>query len=181
MGFLSKLFKRKNGIGGGSSAKELDICSPVDGEIISTSKVKDETFSKNMIGKGFAVIPSNGEFVAPIDGELSLVAQTGHAFSIKSQNGIEILVHIGIDTVSLNSDHKPNTPLHGFKLCAKTGDVVKLGTPVITADLAFIQSKKLDIVTPVIVVNNNESASKTVSDILVSGKVTKGTKIIQVK
>ncbi|MDR2369696.1 MAG: PTS glucose transporter subunit IIA [Mycoplasmataceae bacterium] len=179
MGFFSKLFKRKSKENSGTQI--LEVCAPADGEVVSTEQVKDETFSQNMIGRGFAIVPTSGEFVAPIDGELTLVAETGHAFSIKNSEGVEILIHIGIDTVNLNSKRKPEEPVQGFKIHAKTGDRVKLGTPVITADLAFIASHKLATITPVIVINNEFSANKTISDILVSGKVTKGTKIIEVK
>jgi glucose-specific phosphotransferase system IIA component len=179
MGLFSKLFGKKNN--DAAVAKILQVCSPADGEIVTTAQVKDETFSQNMIGRGFAVIPNHGEFVAPIDGELTLVAETGHAFSIKSSNEIEILIHIGIDTVNLNSKHKPDEPIQGFKIHAKTGERVKLGDPIITADLPFIEAHKLDIITPVVIINNEFSANKTISDILVTGKVTKGTKIIEVK
>jgi glucose-specific phosphotransferase system IIA component len=179
MGFFGKLFGKKEK--SGEVTKTLEICSPVDGEVVSTAKVKDETFSQNMIGRGFAVIPSNGEYVAPIDGELTLVAETGHAFSIKSSDGIEILVHIGIDTVNLNSQRKPGEELKGFKIHAKTGDHVKLGAFIISADLKYIASQKLDTITPVVIINNEYSANKNISDILVNGKVTKGTKVVEVK
>ncbi|MDR0739437.1 MAG: PTS glucose transporter subunit IIA [Mycoplasmataceae bacterium] len=177
MNFFSKLFGKKNKV----NNEVLEVCAPVDGEVIPTSQVKDETFSKDMIGRGFAVIPSGKDFVAPIDGELTLVAETGHAFSIKAQNGIEILIHIGIDTVNLNSNHKLGEPLQGFKVIAKTGDKVSKGAPIIEADLEFIKSKKLEIQTPVIILNNEFSANKTISNILTNGTVTKGTKILEVK
>ncbi|MDR1234641.1 MAG: PTS glucose transporter subunit IIA [Mycoplasmataceae bacterium] len=189
MGFFSKIFGKKNKEGANSV---LEICAPVDGEVVSTAKVKDETFSQDMIGHGFAMIPTNGDFVAPIDGELTLVAETGHAFSIKANNGVEILIHIGIDTVNINSadasgksktkaQRKPGDPLEGFKILAKTGDNVKRGTPIITADIDFIKSKKLDTITPIVIINNEFSANKTLSSILVSGQVTKGTKVIEIK
>ncbi|MDR0675115.1 MAG: PTS glucose transporter subunit IIA [Mycoplasmataceae bacterium] len=179
MGFFSKLFGKKNKQE--TVVDVLNVCAPVDGEVVSTEKVKDETFSQNMIGRGFAIIPSSGEFVAPIDGELTLVAETGHAFSIKSNSGVEILIHIGIDTVNINSKRKPEEPIKGFEIHVKTGDRVKTGTPVITADLSFIKSNKLDTITPVIIINNEFSTNKIISDILVTGNVTKGTKIIEVK
>jgi glucose-specific phosphotransferase system IIA component len=178
MGFFAKLFGKKDKNEG---VNILEVCSPVDGEIVSTAKVKDETFSQNMIGRGFAVIPSSNDFVAPIDGELTLVAETGHAFSIKSASGVEILIHIGIDTVNINSKRKPEEPIKGFKIHAKTGDRVKKGDLVITADLQFIKEQKLDTITPVVVINNEFSANKTISDILVNGNTTKGTKVIEVK
>ncbi|MDR3257691.1 MAG: PTS glucose transporter subunit IIA [Mycoplasmataceae bacterium] len=178
MGFFSKLFGKKNKESAGEQS--LYICSPADGEVVSTSEVKDETFSQNMIGKGFALKPSSGEFVSPIDGELTLVAETGHAFSIKHANGIEILVHIGIDTVNMNANRDTNTPLKGFKLFAKAGDKVNVGAPIITADLDAIKKAGYDTITPVIVVNNEFSTNKTIADIL-KGQVTKTTKILEIK
>jgi PTS system beta-glucosides-specific IIC component len=178
MGFFSKLFGLKNKEKVGEQT--LYICSPVDGEVVSTSEVKDETFSQNMIGKGFAIKPSSGEFVSPIDGELTLVAETGHAFSIRHANGMEVLVHIGIDTVNMNANRETNTPLKGFTLHAKAGDKVSIGASIITADLEEIKKAGYDTITPVIVVNNEFSANKSIVDIL-KGQVTKTTKILEVK
>lgn len=134
--------------------KEIKIYSPVDGEIVPTSDVKDETFSQNMMGRGFAIIPTSNIFVSPIKGEIKLIAETGHAFSIKNKKGLEILVHIGLDTVTINSKKEANAPLQGFKILATVGQKVKPGTPIIEADLNLIKEKKLDTITPVVAITN---------------------------
>ncbi|MDR0826240.1 MAG: PTS glucose transporter subunit IIA, partial [Mycoplasmataceae bacterium] len=168
MGFFSKLFGRKN--------KSIEIFAPVDGEIVSMTEVKDETFSKDMIGRGFAVKPTNGNFVSPIEGEITLIAETGHAYSVKTSNGVEILVHVGIDTVNMNSkDAKAtSTPskLVGFQIVAKTGDSVKVGSPILNADLAEIKKAGYDTITPVIVVNTEHTVNKTINTIVTGGNVT---------
>ncbi|MDR3329983.1 MAG: PTS glucose transporter subunit IIA [Mycoplasmataceae bacterium] len=178
MGFFSKLFGKKNKDTGGEQI--INICSPVDGEVVATTEVKDETFSQDMIGKGFAVRPTSGEFGSPIDGELTLVAETGHAFSVKHSSGVEILVHIGIDTVNMNANRESGKALQGFTLHAKAGDKISVGAPVITADLEAIKKAGYDTITPVIIVNNEFSTNKNFTDIL-KGQVTKGTKIVELK
>jgi glucose-specific phosphotransferase system IIA component len=134
--------------------KEIKIFSPVDGEVIPTSEIKDETFSRNVMGRGFAVIPTNGIFVSPIKGEVRLVAETGHAFSVRNKKGLEVLVHIGLDTVTINSKKEQNEQIQGFKVLVKVGDKVKPGQPIIEADLSLINKLKLNTTTPVIAINN---------------------------
>ncbi len=80
-------------------SKELEIIAPVDGEIIALDKVEDEVFLQKMLGDGLAIKPSAGNFVAPVAGKLITVFPTGHAYGIKSNNGVEMLLHIGMDTV----------------------------------------------------------------------------------
>lgn len=134
--------------------KEIKVYSPVDGEVVPTAEVKDETFSQNMMGRGFAIIPTSSIFCSPIKGEIKLIAETGHAFSIKNKKGLEILVHIGLDTVTINSKKEPNQELRGFKILASVGQMVKPGTPIIEVDLNLIKQMKLDIITPVVAINN---------------------------
>jgi glucose-specific phosphotransferase system IIA component len=148
--------------------KEIKVCSPVDGEIVPTSEVKDETFSQNMMGRGFAIIPTSNVFVSPIKGEIKLIAETGHAFSIKNKKGLEILVHIGLDTVTINAKKEPNAELHGFKVLATVGQKVKPGTPIIEADLNLIKQMKLDTVTPVIAINNEFMTKEKNADLIKS-------------
>lgn len=163
-----------------ADANAVVICNPANGVIKATADVKDETFSQDMMGKGFAIIPSDGNITAPCDGTISLVANTGHAFSIKHSSGLEILVHIGIDTVTLNQHRKEGEPLVGFKINKKVGDVVKQGDLVITADLATIKSKGLDIITPVIVVNGEAAANKQILHLVTSGEQKVGTQILKI-
>lgn len=129
-----------------TEAQANAICAPVDGEVIPSKKIKDETFSKDMMGKGFGIIPANGNFVAPISGKVTLV--NNHAFGIKADSGIEVLVHIGIDTVSLKDANV-------FVYSTKVGKKVCVGDKIVTANLDAIKAAKLDTVTPVVALSES--------------------------
>lgn len=102
------------------------ISAPCDGELIDITEVKDKTFSSKLMGDGFAVIPSNTTVCSPCKGKLTMLFHTKHAFCIKMDDGTEVLVHIGIDTVNLNGA--------GFNALKKINDKVKEGTPIIEFD-----------------------------------------------
>ncbi|SHK08167.1 PTS sugar transporter subunit IIA [Tepidibacter formicigenes] len=139
--------------------KELIIKAPFDGEIVDITKVNDEAFSSKMLGDGVAVIPSNNIAVAPCDGTITQIFPTNHAFGITTKEGIEILVHIGIDTVSLKGE--------GFKRLIEVGSKVKKGTPIIEVDLEYIKKYEKDTITPIIITNmdNVESMDKNFNNI----------------
>lgn len=120
------------------------IGSPVKGTIIKIDEVEDETFSSKMLGDGFAVIPQDSKFVSPCDGEISMIFATGHAYGVTSVDGIEILVHIGIDTVEENGK--------GFRILKKAGDKVMRGDTIIEVDLDYLKAK-YNLVTPCIITN----------------------------
>ena len=124
---------------------ELDIFSPVSGAAVPLSDVPDKTFSDELLGPGIAVVPSNGRYCSPIDGTLSIIAGTLHAFCIRADNGIELLVHIGIDTVNLHGA--------GFKCHAAVGDRVKRGDPIISVNTLMCRRKNLNLISPCIVLN----------------------------
>jgi glucose-specific phosphotransferase system IIA component len=171
MSFFSKLFNKN---------KSLQILAPTSGEVVPTSQVKDETFSKDMIGKGFAIIPIDGHFVAPMDGEITLLAETGHAFSIKNKQGVEILVHIGLDTVNINSQRKSNESMKGFNQLVKVGRYVKAGTPIVNADLDFIKKEGFEAITPVIVLNDKSSDDIEITMINSGKNIAKLTPILEI-
>ncbi len=150
--------------------KHLTVVAPVKGEVVSTKSVKDETFSKDLMGHGFAIIPESNEFVAPISGEVVLI--NNHAFGIRAKNGIEILVHVGLDTVKLTNKGV-------FEPHVKLGQKVGAGSLVLTADLDKIKDNKLDTITPVIVLNN--SLGKKKISIKKFGKVNQKAKILIIK
>lgn len=125
--------------------KDLKLVAPVDGKTIDLTQVPDEVFAGKMAGDGLAIEPSGDTVVAPADGELTLVFKTNHAFAMTLSNGVELLVHIGIDTVSLNGE--------GFERLAEQGTKVKAGTPIIKIDREFIKSKGLSLATPVLITN----------------------------
>ena len=104
-----------------------------------------------MLGQGVAVIPSEGKIYAPADGEIAMVFDTLHAVSLNASNGAEILVHVGLDTVSLKGK--------GFKAHVQAGDKVKKGDLMLEVDLEFLKSEGFDIITPVLVCNTDDYAS----------------------
>ncbi len=137
-------------------SKRERVVSPADGDIVDLVDVPDEVFSQKMAGDGVAIIPRSNTFVAPISGVLSKIFSTNHAFSITSDMGVEVLVHIGLDTVALNGK--------GFERLAKEGDKVSVGQPIINADLEFIESKGKEIITP-IVLNHEKELKLTVDNV----------------
>lgn len=122
------LFKKKN--------KVSELKSPVSGKVVSVTEVKDDVFSSCMLGKGIAVLPSAGVVVAPADGEISVVMEgTNHAVGIRLSDGVDLLIHIGLDTVSLQGE--------GFESFVKMGDKVTAGQKLITFNSALIKEKGL--------------------------------------
>ncbi|OQX49638.1 MAG: PTS N-acetylmuramic acid transporter subunit IIBC [Epsilonproteobacteria bacterium 4484_20] len=142
--------------------KTREVLSPVDGQVVEIESVNDEVFANKMVGDGVAVIPMSDTFCAPIDGVVSKIFSTNHAYSIKSDKDIEVMVHIGLETVALKGE--------GFERLAEEGDEVQAGDPIIRADLSYIREHAKDIVTPVIV--SDESDVKEIKkhlDIVKSG------------
>jgi glucose-specific phosphotransferase system IIA component len=120
------------------------IISPMDGDVVGLEEVPDEVFSKGLSGDGVAIVPLSGTVVAPIDGIISRIFPTNHAFLIsRKKNGIEVMVHIGLDTVELKGE--------GFKRLAEEGSKVTAGTPIISVDLDYLQSRGKKIITPILV------------------------------
>ena len=120
-----------------------ELCSPCDGEIIPLEEIDDEVFSSGLLGYGYGVIPTQGEFFSPIEGKVTNVYDTGHAYTIVGKNGLEILVHIGIDTVELEGDF--------FTPRVKEGDKVKRGSMLAYADLEKIREEGYDTTTAIII------------------------------
>lgn len=129
-------------------AKKQNIVSPADGDIVDLKDVPDEVFSQKLAGDGIALMPRSNTFVAPVSGTITKIFSTNHAFSILTSSGLEVLVHIGLDTVELNGE--------GFKRLAKEGDKVVVGKPILFADLEFIKSKGKPIITPILLNHEKE-------------------------
>ncbi|MCW8821786.1 MAG: PTS glucose transporter subunit IIA [Sulfurovum sp.] len=128
--------------------KVREVKSPVDGQIVALESVNDEVFSQKLVGDGVAVIPMSNIFTAPIDGKITKIFSTNHAYSIKSTKDLEVMVHIGLDTVALEGK--------GFERIANEGDEVKAGDPIIRVDLAYIREHAKDIITPVIISDDSD-------------------------
>jgi glucose PTS system EIICBA or EIICB component len=119
--------------------------APLDGKIISLSDVPDKVFSQKMVGDGFAIEPTNGEVVSPVNGTVSAVLDSKHAVGITTNNGLELIVHFGIDTVNLKGE--------GFTAFVNVGDKIKAGQLLLKVDLELVKSKAPSIITPVVFSN----------------------------
>ena len=146
------------------------IQTPIVGDVVALADVNDPVFSSGAMGQGIAVKPSQGVVYAPADAEVSIAFPTGHAFGLKTADGAEILIHVGIDTVSMNGE--------GFEAKVAQGDKVKAGDVLGTFDSSKIAAAGLDDTTMVIVTNTADYASVTP---VASGSVVKGDTIIEVK
>ena len=131
------------------SKKVLEvILAPLTGKVVPLSEVPDPVFSDKVLGDGVAIIPADGKIVSPVDGEISTVAETGHAYGFTSEGGQEILVHVGLETVSLNGEC--------FKVYGKAGDKVKKGDLVAEVDLGYLKEKDINPITPVLLCSDTE-------------------------
>jgi len=146
------------------------IISPIGGQAVALENVNDPVFSSGAMGQGIAVKPSEGVVYAPADAEVTIAFATGHAYGLRTANGAEILIHVGIDTVSMNGE--------GFNHKVAQGDKVKAGEVLGTFDSAKIAAAGLDNTTMVIVTNTADFASVNP---VASGSVAKGDAIIEVK
>ena len=123
----------------------LEFVSPVEGKVMELSEVEDKVFSQGLMGNGFAVELTSGTVRAPFSGEVTVVFPTGHAIGMKRADGLEVLIHIGMDTVELNGK--------GFSLQVKQGDYVSVGDVLVEVDLDYIQSEGKSLVSPIVFPN----------------------------
>jgi PTS system beta-glucosides-specific IIC component len=137
MGFFKKLF-----------GKNLDtLCAPVAGNAVSVQTVPDPTFAEEMLGKGVAIEPTEGKVYAPCDATVDMMFDTGHAVSLIADFGAEVLIHVGLETVSLGGKH--------FTIHAKNGDKVKKGQLLIEVDLDAVKEAGLPTITPMLICNTD--------------------------
>ncbi len=128
--------------------KIREVKAPVDGQIVALEDVDDEVFSKKLVGDGVAIIPVSNIFTAPIDGTVTKIFSTNHAYSIKNTKDLEVMVHIGLDTVDLNGA--------GFERLVKEGDTVLCGDEIIRVDLNALKEHAKDIITPIIISDDSD-------------------------
>lgn len=132
------------------------VYAPLEGKVVALTDVPDATFAEGVLGLGTAIEPSVGEVIAPADGEVSSIFDTHHAVGLTLDNGMELLIHVGINTVALNGD--------GFIAHVGEGDRVKRGQPLISFDKNFIASKGYSIITPVIISNVDDYKEIRITD-----------------
>ncbi len=130
---------------------ETVIFSPFTGNAIPLETVPDPVFAEKMLGDGLAVEPEDGRVLAPLDGKITILHSSGHAFTVQAENSpVTVLVHVGLDTVKLKG--------LGFTLHAKVGDSVKLGQPILSVDLKVVRDAGYSSISPVILPDLPESA-----------------------
>lgn len=149
---------------------EISITSPVEGKVIPLTEVKDPTFSQEILGKGAAIIPEKGVVYAPFDGKVDAVFETGHALGLVSEDGVELLVHVGIDTVNLKGKY--------FTPKKKSGDTMKKGDILLEFDIDKIKADGYDVTTPIIISNTEQFAKVKACEDKV---VTKESKLLSVQ
>ena len=140
------LFKKK------SNKQETEIYAPIDGNIVSLEKVPDPVFSQKMMGEGIAIDPSNGKVFAPIGGKVIQIAPTKHAIGLLSEEGIEVLIHIGLDTVNLKGE--------GFTVHVTQNAEVSKGELIMEFDVDYVKQNAPSTITP-IVITNSQNSNKT--------------------
>ncbi|WP_071392897.1 PTS sugar transporter subunit IIA [Bacillus tuaregi] len=122
-----------------------EVFSPCNGEVIPLSEVPDAVFAEKMMGDGMAVIPNSGSFFSPVNGQIVSIFPTKHAIGIRTDNGLEVLIHVGLDTVELDGK--------GFELLVQEQQMVKAGDPLVKVDLEYLENQNKEIVTPVLITN----------------------------
>ena len=150
--------------------KEEELVAPINGQVVPLSDVKDEVFSSGSMGKGIAIEPQEGKVCSPLDGEVVMVFPTGHAIGLKSTNGAEVMIHIGMDTVELEGK--------GFTTLVKKGQAVKKGDPLIKFDMEAIKKAGFKLTTPIVVTNSNDYQEITA---IADGPITIGTALLDLK
>jgi PTS system beta-glucosides-specific IIC component len=152
-----------------AGVSEHVLTAPLTGKVLELSMIKDEAFATGAMGKGIAIEPTVGKLVAPASGVVSAVFPTSHAIGISSNDGAELLIHIGMNTVKLKGEH--------FKVHVKEGDTVKAGDLLIEFDTDAIASKGFDLTTPIIVTNSHDFVDVINTD---KTSITIGEKLIKI-
>lgn len=148
---------------------KVQVFSPLSGQVIPLEQVPDPVFSQKMMGEGVAIMPTGGDVVAPIDGTVVLVSKTKHAIGIRTKDDTEVLIHVGLETVTLKGE--------GFTVFVNEGDIVSSGQKLMTVDWDFIKDKVPSIITPVVITN---SAERTVEYTDASASVAGDTLVMSV-
>ncbi|CAL4042152.1 PTS system glucose-specific EIIA component [Buchnera aphidicola (Anoecia corni)] len=143
MGLFSRFFSKKV-----DSKKLIDIIAPISGNVVGIEKVPDTVFSDKIVGDGVAIQPVENLIVSPVNGIIGKIFESMHAFSVESNDGIEMFVHFGIDTVQLKG--------RGFKQLAKEKQSVTIGDPILQFDLVLLKKIAKSVLTPVVISNMDD-------------------------
>ena len=146
------------------------ICAPLAGELVDLEDVPDPTFARKIMGEGIAIAPAEGTVVAPVDGEVVNLMDTKHAVGLETESGVEVLIHVGLDTVQMDGE--------GFEAFVEVGDQVEAGDKLLEADLDLVEEEATDTITPMVVTNTDDFAA---IDVLAEGKVDFGDEVLKVK
>ncbi|MFB4166974.1 PTS glucose transporter subunit IIA [Virgibacillus sp. JSM 102003] len=125
------------------------IYAPINGEIVSLEEVPDPVFSQKMMGDGIAIKPSEGQVYSPVEGEVVQIPETKHAIGLRTEDGIEILIHIGLETVSLEGK--------GFTINVSTGDKVSVGDSLMEFDLEYVRNNASSDISPIVITNGKDT------------------------
>lgn len=151
--------------------KEIMIHSPLKGELISLEEVSDPVFSQKMMGEGVGLIPTSGEVFSPVDGEVTQVFPTKHAIGMVTEKGIEVLLHLGLDTVELNGE--------GFNIEVEVGNKLKINDRIGAFSLPFIEEKGKKTTSVLVFPNFTEQVEKQI--IMKKGDVNPGAEVIELR
>ena len=163
MGILGLLKKnRKN-------CEYVKVYSPINGKVMSLEEVPDEAFSKKMIGDGCAIDPSEGSVFAPVEGEVDIF-DTNHAVTFEMENGLEMIVHLGIDTVDLDG--------MGFERIGEPGTIVRIGDELVKYDLDYIRKNAKSAISPIIIASMDEVES---IEVMAIGEIKAGDLLMKIK
>ncbi|WP_460643409.1 PTS sugar transporter subunit IIA [Lacrimispora brassicae] len=130
--------------------KKISVCAPFDGIAMDITEVEDAVFAQLMIGDGCAIRPVSGDVFAPVSGRVELIAETGHAICLKTAEELEIMIHYGIDTVSLEGE--------GFDVKVEAGQQVKVGELLCHVDMEYFKAQNIDLTSPVLVLDSDKFA-----------------------
>lgn len=145
---FENFFKKKN------KMMMVDFFSPIRGEVISLSVVPDPVFAQKMMGDGLGFIPKDGKVVSPVNGKVARIFPTKHAIAIQTENDLEVLIHVGLDTIELNGK--------GYEVFVCEGQPIKVGDPLMKVDLELLEKNNKEIVTPMTITNSEEKVDQIV-------------------